>query len=177
MEMKRESVFIQHLKIVTLTSSERGEVMKRWLRELSFDLREPGIKIWIIPLISSFFVIGSWLIQSLLGVDNTVTLSVMEIMIPFVGRYASIMIMQGLLDTEGCEILYTYDRPYLYWGLLRQFRLLMVQIGHTILVCGCIAVIMGESFVTLLVLQSRRVLRSCPFLFWAWLYQKRLVLR
>ena len=151
--------------------------MKRWLRELSFDLREPEIKIWIIPLISSFFVIGSWLIQSLLGVNNTVTLSVMEIMIPFVGRYASIMIMQGLLDTEWCEILYTYDRPYLYWGLLRQFRLLMVQIVHTILVCGCIAVIMGESFVTLLVLTIAQSFAVIPISFFGMAISKKLVLR
>lgn len=126
--------------------------MKRWLRELFFDLREPGINIWIIPIVSVCFVICSLLLQSHLGVNNTVTLSVMEIMIPFMGGYASIMIMQGLLDTEGCEILYTYNRSYLYWGILRQIRLFSVQIVHIILVCGSIAVIMEESFVPLLVL-------------------------
>ena len=135
------------MKIVTHISSK-----KRWLRELFFDLREPGINIWIIPIVSVCFVICSLLLQSHLGVNNTVTLSVMEIMIPFMGGYASIMIMQGLLDTEGCEILYTYNRSYLYWGILRQIRLFSVQIVHIILVCGSIAVIMEESFVPLLVL-------------------------
>lgn len=145
-------MFIQHLKTVTPISSERGELMKRWFRELSFDLREPGINIWSMPIFSAFFIVGSILIQSELGVNNTVTLSVMEIMIPFMGGYASIMIMQGLLDTEGCEILYTYDRSYLYWGILRQLRLFLVQIVHSATVCGCIAVIMKESFVMLLIL-------------------------
>lgn len=126
--------------------------MKRWIKELFFDLQEPGINIWSIPIISMFFVLGSYLLQGMLGNSNTVTLSVLELLIPFMGGYASIMIMQGLLDTEGCEILYTYDRSYMYWGVYRQFRLFAVQVVHTALVCISIAAIMRVSFLPLLCL-------------------------
>lgn len=120
--------------------------MKRWTKELLFDLREPGINIWILPIISVIFVAGSSLLQMVLGNNNTMTLAALEICIPAMGGYASVMIMQGLLDTDGGEILYTYPRSYLYWGILRQSRLFVVQTVHVAVVCGCLSQIMQISF-------------------------------
>ena len=120
--------------------------MRRWTKELLFDLREPGINIWILPIISAVFVVGTCLLQVELGNNNTMTLAMLEIVIPFMGGYASIMIMQGLLDTEGCEILFTYPRSYLYWGILRESRLFVVQAIHVAIISRCLSEIMQISF-------------------------------
>lgn len=126
--------------------------MKRWLKELVFDLREPGINIWILPIISIIFIVGSCLLQEKLGNNNTMTLAMLEIIIPLIGGYASIMIMQGLLDTEGCEMLFTYPRSYLYWGILRQTRLFGVQAIHVATVCGFLSKIMQIPFLEIFAL-------------------------
>lgn len=120
--------------------------MRRWTKELLFDLREPGINILILPIISAVFVVGTCLLQAELGNNNTMTLAMLEIVIPFMGGYASIMIMQGLLDTEGCEILFTYPRSYLYWGILRESRLFVVQAIHVAIISRCLSEIMQISF-------------------------------
>lgn len=126
--------------------------MKRWMKELLFDLREPGVNIWILPILSAIFVAASWPLQAELGNNNTMTLATLEIAIPFMGGYASIMLMQGVLDTEGCEILYTYPRSYLYWGIFRQVRLFLIHTIHVAVVCGCVSKIMTLSFAEIAVL-------------------------
>lgn len=37
--------------------------MNKFFRELSFDLREPGIHIWMIPVIATLFLILSYAIE------------------------------------------------------------------------------------------------------------------
>ena len=120
--------------------------MKRIMRELLYDLKEPGINIWMLPVLSAAFVLLSWYMQRLLGDNNTVTPAMLEMLIPFLGGYGSLMLMQGLLDTEGCEIQFTYPRSNLYWGLIRQLRFFVVYAVLIAAVCGSIAVIMDISF-------------------------------
>ena len=120
--------------------------MKRIARELWYDLREPGINIWMLPAISAAFVLLSWYTQRLLGDNNTVTPAMLETLIPFLGGYGSLMLMQGLLDTEGGEIQFSYPRSNLYWGLIRQFRFFLVYAALTAAVCGGVAAIMDASF-------------------------------
>lgn len=126
--------------------------MKRIARELWYDLREPGINIWMLPALSAAFVLLSWYMQRLLGDNNTVTPAMLEMLIPFLGGYGSLMLMQGLLDTEGCEIRFTYPRSNLYWGLIRQLRFFMVYALLIAAVCGGIAIIMDASFWALFLL-------------------------
>ena len=87
--------------------------MKRILRELRHDLREPGLNITALPVVSILFLLLSCVVQAQLQQNNTVTLGLLEVLIPFLGGYASLMLMQGLLDTEGGDILFTYPRSNL----------------------------------------------------------------
>lgn len=96
--------------------------MKRFIREFIYDLKEPGICIWMIPILVIAFIFLSYFWHSELGLNDTLTLALLELLLPFMGGYASIMLMQGLLDTDGCEILFSYPRSNLYWGLLREIR-------------------------------------------------------
>lgn len=126
--------------------------MKRYCRELVLDLTEPGINIGILPFVSIVFLIYSYYIQNRLGANNTITLSLLEVLVPFLGGYASIMIMQSVVDTEGCEILFTYPRSLLYWGIIRQLRLYIIFSLFAALICKCTAMIMCISFFPLYVL-------------------------
>lgn len=123
--------------------------MKKFLRELSYDLREPGIHIWMIPWVAALFLAVSYLVQKTLDVSghtNTITLSSMEIIIPAIGGYGAMMLMQGLLDVEGGEIAFTYRRSNLYWGLLRQLRFFSLFAVMTAVVCVTVSKIMRISF-------------------------------
>lgn len=124
-------------------------MMRRFFRELKFDLCEPGIHMWLIPLFAFIFVIMTYIVQhnlDAMGQYNLITLPLFEILIPSLGGYGSIMLMQGLLDTEGGDIYFTYPRTYLYWGLLRQFRFLILYALLIAAVCISIASIMGIDF-------------------------------
>ena len=114
--------------------------MKRIMRELWFDLREPGLNIWMLPGLSAIFLFVSWWIQKTLSYKE-ITLTMLEMLIPFLGGYGSLMLMQGLFDTEGGEIYFSYPRSWLYWGVIRQLRFFVV---FGFLVC---AVCIGVSFV------------------------------
>lgn len=114
--------------------------MKRILRELRHDLKEPGLNILALPIVSLLFLLLTCVVQ-----DQTVTLAMLEVLIPFLGGYASLMLMQGLLDTEGCDTLFSYPRSNLYWGLIRQLRLFAVQAVHTAIVCLAVAVIVPQA--------------------------------
>lgn len=126
--------------------------MKRCFKELFLDLKEPGINIWMIPFVSIGFVVCSYYLQNEFKENNTVTLALLEVLIPFLGGYASIMIMQSVLDTEGCEILFSYPRSALYWGIIRQLRLFVIYSLFSSLICKCIAAIMCIPFFSLCVL-------------------------
>lgn len=119
--------------------------MRRFFRELAYDLLEPGIHIRIIPCVAFVFVLLSFFVQRNLNTTgrlNTVTLRLLEMVIPFLGGYGTIMLMQGILDTEGGEIVFTYNRTNLYWGLFREMRFLAVFIMLVTGVCEAIAAIM-----------------------------------
>lgn len=117
-----------------------GGTVKRILRELRHDLKEPGLNILALPMVSLLFLLLTCAVQ-----NQTVTLAMLEVLIPFLGGYASLMLMQGLLDTEGCDTLFSYPRSNLYWGLIRQLRLFVVQAVHTAIVCLAVAVIVPQA--------------------------------
>lgn len=117
-----------------------GGTVKRILRELRHDLKEPGLNILALPVVSLLFLLLTCAVQ-----NQTVTLAMLEVLIPFLGGYASLMLMQGLLDTEGCDTLFSYPRSNLYWGLIRQLRLFVVQAVHTAIVCLAVAVIVPQA--------------------------------
>ena len=123
--------------------------MKSFFRELSYDLREPGIHLWMIPCAAMLFLSLSYWIQTTLdasGHVNAITLSSMEIIIPSIGGYGSMMLMQGLLDTEGGEIAFTYRRTNLYWGLLRQIRFFLLFTILVAVVCLAVSHMMRITF-------------------------------
>lgn len=122
-----------------------GSTVKRILRELRHDLKEPGLNILALPIVSLLFLLLTCVVQDRLGDNNTVTLAMLEVLIPFLGGYASLMLMQGLLDTEGCDTLFTYPRSNLYWGLIRQLRLFVVQAVHIVIVCLAVAIIVPST--------------------------------
>lgn len=126
--------------------------MKRFFRELSYDIREPGIHIRMIPAVMALFLALSYWVQSILdasGRMNLLTLSSLEIVIPSLGGYGAIMLMQGLLDTEGGEIAFTYRRTSLYWGLIRQLRFFILFSILVSAVCAAVSSVMRISFLSI----------------------------
>ena len=85
--------------------------MRRFVQELAYDLKEPGIHMGMIPLAALAFIVTMIIVQKALdaaGATNVVALPLLEILIPSLGGYGAIMLMQGLLDTEGGELAFTY---------------------------------------------------------------------
>ncbi|MFA5675181.1 MAG: hypothetical protein WDA65_01550 [Christensenellales bacterium] len=124
--------------------------MRRFFRELAFDISEPGIHMMLIPVFAFIFVVMTYIVQhnlDAMGQSNLITLPLFEILIPSLGGYGSVMLMQGLLDTEGGELYFTYPRSYLYWGLLRQFRFFVLYVLLIAAVCISVAGIMNIDFV------------------------------
>ena len=68
------------------------------------------------------------------------------------GAYGALMLMQSTLDTEGCELVFTYARVPMYWGLIRQFRFYLLYSLFAAIVCSTIAAIMRIEGVNLLML-------------------------
>ncbi|NLG58254.1 MAG: hypothetical protein GX540_07570 [Clostridiales bacterium] len=123
--------------------------MKRLLREIAYDLREPGFHLWIILPAALLFLLVAQLIQQALdasGRINVLTLALLEALIPTLGGYGAVMLMQGLLDTEGGEIAFTYKRSLLYWGLIRQLRFFILFALLVAMVCAGVASIMRINF-------------------------------
>ncbi|MEA4831219.1 MAG: hypothetical protein VB118_01215 [Oscillospiraceae bacterium] len=122
--------------------------MRRIYRETAYDLKEPGVHIWIIPLTALAFIVLTYFLQKNMNID-VLTLSLLEVLIPSLGGYGTIMLMQGLLDTEGGELGFAYPRSYLYWGLIRQFRFFILHSILTAAVCEALALILHVDFLSL----------------------------
>jgi hypothetical protein len=123
--------------------------MKRVFREVVYDLKEAGIHIWMIPLISLAFIIMTYFVQKSLdiaGEQNMMTLPMLEALIPSLGGYGALMLMQGLLDTEGGDLAFTYPRTRLYWGLIRQLRFFVLYVLLVAVVCKSVTGIMQIDF-------------------------------
>jgi len=123
--------------------------MRRVVREIAHDLKEPGIHMWIIPLVAFAFLVMTFFVQKsvdMAGKQNMLTLPLLEILIPSLGGYGALMLMQGLLDTEGGELAFTYPRTYLYWGLIRQLRFFVLYALLIAIVCESVAGIMRIDF-------------------------------
>jgi hypothetical protein len=127
--------------------------MRRLVREIGYDLREPGVHMIIIPSILLQYIFSTVAVQTRLyhaDMNNVITLVIMELLIPFLGGYAAIMLMQGIFDPEGGELLYSYKKSNLYWGLIRQFRFFMLYALLVVIVCLCIAAIIHVEFSAIL---------------------------
>lgn len=123
--------------------------MRRILREIIYDLREPGIHISMIPIVALLFMAISFLVEkstAASGNMNIITLASLEILIPSLGGYGAMMLMQGILDAEGGELAFTYRRKKLYWGMIRQSRFFILYSIIVAIVCFAIAHIMNISF-------------------------------
>ena len=113
-------------------------MIKRIYRELIYDLKEPGINIWMIPMVALTFIIMTFLVQKALdfaGKENILTLPMLGALIPTLGGYGALMLMQGLFETEGGEIAFSYPRTRLYWGLIRQFRFFILHGLWVVVIC------------------------------------------
>ncbi len=131
--------------------------MKRFFREIAFDIKEPGIHMWVIPIAAIVFLVIAFLTQQYsdaTGHSNQLTLPLLEILIPSLGGYGALMLMQGLLDTEGGELSFTYQRTYLYWGLIRQLRFFSLFVLFIAAVCGALAVMIHTDFIAIFLLTS-----------------------
>jgi hypothetical protein len=123
--------------------------MRRIVREVAHDLKEPGIHIWMIPLVALTFIVMTYFVQKSLdaaGRQNLLTLPLLEALVPSLGGYGALMLMQGLLDTEGGELAFTYPRTRLYWGLIRQLRFFVLYALLIVVVCKSVAGIMRIDF-------------------------------
>lgn len=123
--------------------------MTRVVRELIHDLKEAGIHVWIIPLVAVAFLLMTYFVQKSLdsiGRQNTLTLPMLEALIPSLGGYGALVLMQGLLDTEGGELAFTYPRKRLYWGLIRQFRFFILYALLIAIVCKSVTSMMRIDF-------------------------------
>lgn len=143
--------------------------MKKLFRELMYDLKEPGFHLWMIPPMAIVFLMLACLIQQALDVRgqmNILTLALLEAFIPSLGGYGAIMLMQGLLDTEGGEICFTYNRSLLYWGLVRQMRFFVLYALLVAVACAGVSVIMHIGFlpVYLLTLSQSFAVMGIAFL-------------
>lgn len=130
--------------------------MKRFFKELLYDLKEPGINIWILPVAAVIFVMLSYILKNVIPNqfydENMVILSALEFLIPLMGGYGALMLMQGIFDTEGGEISFTYSKTYFYWGIIRQARFFFVYSIVISAVCVAVAKIIDVEFQTLWIL-------------------------
>ena len=147
--------------------------MKRIVREVKQDFMDMGVHMWIIPLVSLVFLGMTFVLQRTLdttGTENLLTLPMLEALIPSLGGYGSLMLMQGLFDTEGGELLFSYPRSRLYWGIIRQTRFFILFMGLVAMICMLIALILRIDFVpifTLTAVQSFAVM-AVAFLSVTW---------
>lgn len=117
-------------------------MIRRIFREWAYDLKEPGIHLWMIPLVSLAFVVMTFFVQKSLdisGKTNFLTLPMVQALIPSLGGYGALMLMQGLFDTEGGELAFVYPRTRLYWGLIRQLRFFILYALWVFLICKLVS--------------------------------------
>ena len=129
--------------------------MKQIVREVVHDLKEAGVHMWMIPLVALAFLTMTYFVQANLdnsGKQNVLTLPMLEALIPSLGGYGSLMLMQGLLDTEGGELAFTYPRTRLYWGLIRQSRFFLLYALLIAAVCISATSIMRIDFTPIYIL-------------------------
>lgn len=122
--------------------------MRRILREISYDLREPGTHMLAIPVIALLFVLLTLFVQarfSAMERQNTFTLFALELLFPFLGGYAAIALMRGIFDAEGGETLFTYGKSFFYWGWIRQMRFFALYAILVAAVSVCTAAILHGS--------------------------------
>ncbi len=123
--------------------------MRRLTHEFYHDLKEMGIHLWIVMLTLLVFLILTYFVQlelNAVGRINNVTLPMLEALVPSMGGYGALMLMQGLLDAEGGELAFSYPRTRLYWGLIRQLRFFILFTIVVAAVSICLASIMRTSF-------------------------------
>lgn len=122
--------------------------MRRILREISYDLREPGTHMLAIPVIALLFVLLTLFVQarfSAMERQNTFTLFALELLFPFLGGYAAIALMRGIFDAKGGETLFTYGKSFFYWGWIRQMRFFALYAILVAAVSVCTAAILHGS--------------------------------
>lgn len=119
-------------------------MIRRIYREWVYDLKEPGIHIWMIPLVSLAFVVMTFFVQRALdisGKHNFLTFPMLEALIPSLGGYGTIMLMQNLFDTEGGDLVFIYPRTRLYWGVIRQLRFFILYAFWVFIICTLVSII------------------------------------
>lgn len=119
-------------------------MIRRIYREWVYDLKEPGIHMWMIPLVSLAFVVMTFFVQKALDISgrpNFLTFPMLEALVPSLGGYGALMLMQGLFDTEGGELAFIYPRTRLYWGVIRQLRFFILYALWVFIICTLVSVI------------------------------------
>jgi len=123
--------------------------VKRVVWEVALDLKEAGFHMLMIPLVALVFLAMTYFVQTNLdiaGKQNVLTLPMLEALIPSLGGYGTLMLMQGLLDIEGGELAFTYPRTRLYWGLIRQSRFFILYVLLIAVVCKSVTGMMQINF-------------------------------
>jgi len=112
--------------------------MRRFFRELLYDIREMGIHFWAAVSGCLIIVPVLLLLRIYIGSQEQLLvtmLPVMQLLISLSYGYIAVLIMQGLLDTEGGELGFSFSRSYLYWGIIRELRITAVMLIVTVAVC------------------------------------------
>ena len=106
-------------------------MIRKTFREIKYDLKEMGLNLIAVIVILVGLVFLSVLLNNKIYTEYFKTIainSLYEFIIPTLGGYCSVILMQGLYDPEGGELLFTYSRSYFYWGIIRQLRFFILYI-------------------------------------------------
>jgi hypothetical protein len=133
-------------------------------REIKYDLKEMGLNlVSVIAILASLVFLSVILKNKITNQYYMIAIinSLYEFIIPTLGGYCSVILMQGLYDSEGGDLLFTYSRSYFYWGILRQLRFFIIYIILIVAVFYSTSIFISEmqsGLLVLLILQSFAVM-------------------
>ena len=127
----------------------------RILRETIYDYKAMGLHAVII-FIGPFVYLAAFVIAVLISQTGmqAVMLNIFEIVIPMVGGYGAVMLMQELLDVDGGEILLTYHHNTIYWGIIRQLKFYVIYQMVGALVIFLMSVVSSLDFESVFLLNA-----------------------
>ncbi len=124
-------------------------------REVKYDLKEMGLN-----LISVIIILVSLVFLSVILKNKIITQyymiaiisSLYEFLIPTLGGYCAVILMQGLYDPEGGDLLFSYSRSYFYWGIIRQLRFFIIYLILVVAVFYSTNIFISEMKLEILIL-------------------------
>lgn len=139
-------------------------MIRKTFREIKYDLKEMGLNlVSVIAILVSLVFLSVVLKNKIINQYYMITIinSLYEFLIPTLGGYCSVILMQGLYDSEGGDLLFTYSKSYFYWGIIRQLRFFIIYIILIVAVFFSTSIFISEmqsGVLVLLIFQSFAVM-------------------